>query len=84
MLWYVRLRRASKKKIYHTDLLRVERLAGPISAVANPIMMVRSATLTEKEREEITNIKENIKEEQKVSEESLVTEASEDSEEDFE
>lgn len=56
VLWYVRLRRAAKKKIIHTDLLKVERMAGPCSKFPNPVAVVRNASLRP---EDIAEIKES-------------------------
>lgn len=53
VLWYVRLRRAAKKRVYHQDLLRAERMAGPVSKVQNPVVAVRSAILAPSDIEEI-------------------------------
>jgi hypothetical protein len=49
VLWYVRLRRAAKKGIIHTDLLKAERMAGPCSKIANPIEAVRNARLNKED-----------------------------------
>lgn len=43
ILWYVRLRRASKKGIYHTALLEAERLGGPCKRVTDPIKAIKQA-----------------------------------------
>ena len=45
VLWYVRLRRAAQKKIYHQDLLKAERIGGPCSKIINPLQAVRQAQL---------------------------------------
>ena len=37
ILWYVRLRRASKHGIYHTSLLEAERLSGPCKKITDPV-----------------------------------------------
>jgi hypothetical protein len=52
-LWYVRLRRAAKKRIFHTDLLKAERLAGPCKNVLDPVASIKAAKLTHDEVEEI-------------------------------
>ena len=76
VLWYVRLRRASKKKVYHTDLLKVERMAGPSANYPNPVAVVRNASLRPQDIEEI---KEN-----RELEESIESENTESEEEDLE
>ena len=53
VLWYVRLRRASKERVYHTDLLKAERMAGPCSDIDDPIGAVKSASLDPLDIEEI-------------------------------
>ena len=58
VLWYVRLRRAAKKKLIHEDLLKAECMASSDLAAAfvNPrraIAAVRAAQLTSKEIEQI-------------------------------
>ena len=78
-LWYVRLRRAAKKKVVHEDLLRAERLGGPCAPYLNNpnvIGIVKQATLTQQELEEIKESKADI------SAESLLTESEEEADED--
>ena len=75
VLWYVRLRRAAKKKVYHTDLLKAERMAGPCANYPNPVAVVRSATLRPQDIEEI---KEN-----RELEESIESDMTESDEEDL-
>ena len=67
VLWYVRLRRAAKKRIYHTELLRAEVMAGPCSKVADPVAKVRQARLNARDVEEI---KESRQESQSLDDES--------------
>ena len=43
ILWFVRLRRASKHGIYHTALLEAERLGGPCKRVTDPIKAIKQA-----------------------------------------
>ena len=47
VLWYVRLRRAAKTGKIHEDLLIAERMSRPNYNNADPIGLVRSATLTQ-------------------------------------
>ena len=52
-LWYVRLRKAAKTRIFHTDLLKAERLAGPCKNNLDPISTIRRAKLSNDDVEEI-------------------------------
>ena len=53
VLWYVRLRRAAKHHVYHPELLKAERMAGPCAQFPNPIANVRNAKLDPRDIEEI-------------------------------
>jgi len=53
VLWYVRLRRAAKKRDYHTDLFKAERMAGPCSQIYDPVTAVKQARLDPNDIEEI-------------------------------
>ena len=52
-LWYVRLRKAAKTRVFHTDLLKAERLAGPCKNNLDPISTIRRAKLSNDDVEEI-------------------------------
>jgi len=43
ILWYVRLRRAAKTGVYHTQLLEAERISGPCKSIRDPIAAIRAA-----------------------------------------
>jgi len=70
VLWYVRLRRAANKQIYHTDLLKAERMAGPCSKIANPIQAARNARLNREDSATIQESKANESNESEVQSES--------------
>jgi len=76
VLWYVRLRRAAKKKIIHTDLLKVERMAGPCSKFPNTVAVVRNARLRPEDIAEIMESRAN--DEEDSYEESDITSDEED------
>jgi len=61
-LWYVRLRRAAKHRIYHTDLLKAERLAGPCSKIRDPVAAIKNSNLTLDDVNEIKESRANAEE----------------------
>lgn len=80
MLWYVRLRRAAKSRLYHTDLLKIERMAGPCSKISNPVAVVKQVRMDPRDIEEI---KESRAHDTQSDEEFLESEESEEDFEDF-
>lgn len=44
VIWYIRLRRASKNGLIHTSLLKLEQRAGPCATILHPLKKLKNLT----------------------------------------